>query len=1268
MLIAPLIVLICIGASSAHDPLFREEPKNQTVLLGHDVILRCVAEPSQSGETLRSQWKSSDGSLLGFRDEGVLAGYRGRYSYLRDGPDEKHLRIESVTLDDDGMFECQMMRPGIRGFRSSAYLTVVVPPSEMMLLNYRAGEVIQVNEGTTLNISCGATNAKPAVVLNWYVNGKVTTEGVHRWSKHNLNRTVTSYAALLWKPSRIDHKTVLTCEASHPPSEHHYRVNISLDVLYPSNAPRISIISGSSSAQAGDNVTMVCSTSGGNPPPNVTWFLNDRAIGTNFYYDYSTQETRNVYSMIVEADDNGAVYECRSRNRIGSEPLKDSIRLSIAYAPLGVDVHGESATRYGRPVLVHCRSRLSNPASRIKWLINGQPVRSSDESQHEQPSGTITISNLTINPSDTIVNRHHINVECIAENERGRSSKQHTIRILAPPMEPRIYGMDGEALLEGEMLNLTCEAHGGNPLATLSWFRGVDKLKETRSTASGDTSQSTVSFILDRTMNNQQVRCEAENGALDEPLVATKTITVLFPPRRVVVRQDERTRRQMIAGEPTQLICIVPSSNPAAEISWQFSSSDHPVTLRGENKLNKTSRENGGFEVENVLEFTPTLDMDGSDVKCIASHPLWSDQKVTPFPLNIFYAPQMTVDGPVTIVVDEGDSFKENLTVRANPAIATWKWRKNGIPFENTVGAIFARGAVLSGRSVSGFDSGLYTLIAANSIGSVNVSLRLTVKYAARVTHITSPVMAASGEEVVMECEVDGVPRINGMVKWLRGDTVIDTVSFDGQTRAVLRLNASQETSGAYTCVADNGVGKPNRTTAYLLVSRAPSITRHASLLRAAGPLGGRARLRCRAHAVPDATFHWSIQSDSGPIRYNNTKYSFYEVQLDHSTFESVLWISGLDQLDYQRTVKCVAMNRLGEDVVQITVGPPTAPDVPVDLRVANSSRSSLTLVWVPGFDGGSEQVFQVRYQIPGENVYHTINSTSPKVEIRGLNVAQLYEVAVRAVNARGAASDYSRPSLSAYTRDENDVDISAVSQKKDSFPRSLMVTFCIGGALLLIINCLLLCYMQRHQRKKKLQEKTEMVRKTNSTGGDVRPVQMYGALTNTESAYRPDSANTNRSELAYEPPSEDDQSVRTMIEVNPNGYVQQVDRSAFYDPECLVEYGFNHVVRQNRLRGDGPTYANMPYPEPPTVDRVSMGTHSVGYPESGTLTRATDVGPLGSSRRIHIPRVIEASTANNYQGGLNNNGASQIMSTFMQPGGVHTAPLDYSHIDGDLV
>lgn len=56
------------------------------------------------------------------------------------------------------------------------------------------------------------------------------------------------------------------------------------------------------------------------------------------------------------------------------------------------------------------------------------------------------------------------------------------------------------------------------------------------------------------------------------------------------------------------------------------------------------------------------------------------------------------------------------------------------------------------------------------------------------------------------------------------------------------------------------------------------------------------------------------------------------------------------------------------------------------------------------------------------------------------------------------------------------------------------------------------------------------MVRKANNSGADVQPVQMYGALTNVDSPCRPESANTNRSELGHEPNSEDGQSFRTVI------------------------------------------------------------------------------------------------------------------------------------------
>ena len=36
--------------------------------------------------------------------------------------------------------------------------------------------------------------------------------------------------------------------------------------------------------------------------------------------------------------------------------------------------------------------------------------------------------------------------------------------------------VDGMALLEGEVLNLTCETRGGNPLATLSWYKSSEKV------------------------------------------------------------------------------------------------------------------------------------------------------------------------------------------------------------------------------------------------------------------------------------------------------------------------------------------------------------------------------------------------------------------------------------------------------------------------------------------------------------------------------------------------------------------------------------------------------------------------------------------------------------------------------------------------------------------------------------------------------------------------------------------------------------------------
>lgn len=96
--------------------------------------------------------------------------------------------------------------------------------------------------------------------------------------------------------------------------------------------------------------------------------------------------------------------------------------------------------------------------------------------ERRQSHGTVTESNFTVDSNTFPSGQHQISVECVATNNEGSASQQHIIRVLSPPSHPVIYGFEQGAMLEGELLNLTCEAHGGNPLATLSWYRGMEKV------------------------------------------------------------------------------------------------------------------------------------------------------------------------------------------------------------------------------------------------------------------------------------------------------------------------------------------------------------------------------------------------------------------------------------------------------------------------------------------------------------------------------------------------------------------------------------------------------------------------------------------------------------------------------------------------------------------------------------------------------------------------------------------------------------------------
>uniref|UniRef100_A0AC34Q8P4 Nephrin n=1 Tax=Panagrolaimus sp. JU765 TaxID=591449 RepID=A0AC34Q8P4_9BILA len=1262
---------------------FRELPQNVSKVIGSDVILRCTGYPTGTEHDLHSQWRANTGALLGFKHSGTLPGYGGRYSYIRENPEELHLKIEKLELEDDGPFECQMVRRELGPIRASAYVNVIVPPDSVYFQNYQEGTALELQEDDTLNISCISPNAKPPPKLSWFLNGKLVTSQVMNWEEYNPNKTVVAFTTMTLRPTKSEHNKMLTCEALHEETGTRLRTSVTLHVLYSSERPKIDVVGGISNIKAGQNVTLICSVKGGNPPPNLSWFLNDRPIGTLYSYDFSSQITRNEYSFIVEGSDNGAVYECRSSNRPNVPALRKSITLSVKFPPANVFLYGNSTIRRGEQMKLSCISSPSNPPSAITWTINDAPIKPQPQSDKRMTSGIATESNITIDSNLILSGQKEVVVVCNAANEEGATSQRHTIRVLIPPDQPFIYGTENGPMLEGQLLNLTCEASGGNPPAELFWFRGSEKkhskhnhknklkwkqLRGAQAALTDGLSSSSVTIQLDRSMNNMPFKCEAENGAIDKPLTATKSINVLFPPRRLNLRPLDNDR-QMTAGQQARLSCTVPSSNPPAEINWEFEGGSKKNGRIYTLLSNRTehSQDYNGWQTQQIIAFIAEEDLDGTSVQCIASHPLWNDVIAADHKLSIFYPPRMETEGPISVDIEEGSSFQKNLSIIANPQISVWKWRKNGVMFDGTIGSIYARGSVIGGRSINSADSGIYTVLASNMLGTVNVSIKITVRYPARIIHITSPVIANVGEDVVLECEADGVPQVQGMVKWMRGDQMLKSVIKE-QKRAVLRINASHETSGPYVCVAENGVGSANYSTAYLLVKRAPKILRNPGFNRAAGPIGGRAKVTCQATGVPDASFQWSIEGENNVIQYNSTKYLVHEMQLDYTNFESTLWIMDLNEMDYSRRIRCRASNQLGHDAIYITVSTPSAPDVPTQLEVLKVTNTTVTIGWMPGFDGGADQVFELRLRATGTTEMRSLNYSKPQAVISDLEPQKIYHVQIRAVNEHHRASEFSLPAIEIRTLSDNGIEV-----RPGTFVSDYSTFFVVIGACLVLLFCCNFClcsFMKVRNRRKELLKKTEYARTTLMTSGDgtVRPVQTYGAVSGTPAMRRrPESSNTNRSELLNDRASEDDQSIRTMIEVSPNGCMQR------YDPACVVDYDYNHelytCLNRNLLDTHGVTYAAMPYPEPPRGEQIPYGNNYVPLEATDIFTytnRHPDLimgGPSGMS-------TLRRGSMNN--NGANNNNPhhrheSPALSTFVPPGAVRTT-TDPNAFNGDLV
>uniref|UniRef100_K7FGE5 Hemicentin 2 n=1 Tax=Pelodiscus sinensis TaxID=13735 RepID=K7FGE5_PELSI len=243
-------------------------------------------------------------------------------------------------------------------------------------------------------------------------------------------------------------------------------------------------------------------------------------------------------------------------------------------------------------------------------------------------------------------------------------------------------------------------------------------------------------------------------------------------------------------------------------------------------------------------------------------------------------------------------------------------WSKDGVPVPGMEGkfTLLPSGGLMVKDSQGG-DSGTYTCTAENSAGKARVQLQLSVHIPPTFTELPRDQTLNRGERMRLGCVAKGNPMPH--ITWLLNNKPVRAGVWERNGQSMLQREAvTQEDSGTYSCVAENGVGSV-KAVAFIYVKGAGTgapVLRGEVRAYQVEPLGGNALLNCDAYSEPAPLIHWN----------KNGRPLLGSPRL-HQLQNGSLAIYGTVHDDAGR-YKCMAENELGVVEKEITLALQSAP------------------------------------------------------------------------------------------------------------------------------------------------------------------------------------------------------------------------------------------------------------------------------------------------------------------------------------------------------
>ncbi|CAH0594175.1 unnamed protein product [Chrysodeixis includens] len=379
------------------------------------------------------------------------------------------LTLDTVQLDDEGVYRCRVDFKNSPTRNFQIRLSVIVPPHQLILYDKSgrdvSGVVGPLEEGNELVLVCEVRGGRPAPTVMWLIDG--TPAPQYLGEKTDTHVVVNRLE--LPHVRRTHLNTTFKCRASNTnlvsPQEKTVRLEMNL------RPTMVQIANKPVTLSSERYITLTCLSEGSRPPAQLTWYKDNRQFRPNSKKGKIVEAMNETWvssqvQFMPLPEDDGVQLKCQAdNNALPGQSLEDSFKLDVVYPPVVSLSLGSTLNPHdikeGDDVYFECSVRANPREHRISWYHNEKAVL------HNVVSGIIVSTKSLV--LQKVTRDHGGDYSCRATNALGETASESThLSIQFAPVcahqSPQVLG----AQLD-ESLRVRCSVTANPPDVTFFW-------------------------------------------------------------------------------------------------------------------------------------------------------------------------------------------------------------------------------------------------------------------------------------------------------------------------------------------------------------------------------------------------------------------------------------------------------------------------------------------------------------------------------------------------------------------------------------------------------------------------------------------------------------------------------------------------------------------------------------------------------------------------------------------------------------------------------